>query len=367
MREVILTSAATRITPIIKVVGERCNLKCTYCYYNHLNQRPDDTRIMPRSVIESFIRQYLEIFDGQVVFVWHGGEPMLAGLDFFRDVIEIENAYKNETHIITNAIQTNGILINEEWAQFFRRENFRVSLSVDGIPIVHDKFRKNIAERGTSDIVAQAIATLRQEGIEPNVLQTITKHSLPFLKESFDFFINSLKLHNWGINVFRDIEQTNPLMKEESINNEDYYYIITTIFNCWVEKNDPSIIIREIEDYSLAALGKTPDTCSMSGNCTSFITFDWDGTVYPCCDNIVSDKNVTPRNLANESLIEILNSNSRIRLAEKINALPARCHTCDLLQVCYNGCTYHRENGFNPYCEANRRIVQYFKNILSSV
>lgn len=365
MQDVFLTSSATRITPIIKVVGERCNLKCSYCYYNHINQVPDKSRIMSKSILESFISQYLSIFDGPIVFVWHGGEPMLAGLDFYRAVVSFEEKYKTNRHIISNAIQTNGTLINKEWASFFKQHDFRVSLSIDGVNLIHDKYRVSSTGRGTSAIIEKAITILRENQVEPNVLQTVTKSSLTYLKQSFDYFANTLKLRNWGVNVFRDMEQTNPLMKDESLTNDDYYYLITTLFDLWIERNDPSLVIREIEDFALVAGGKTPDTCSMSGNCTSFITVNWDGTVYPCCDNIVSQPDVLSENLLNEKLIDILNSKHRLRLADRINSLPDSCKECEILYGCYNGCTYHRENGHNPYCKANRDILRYFKDKLS--
>lgn len=367
MQEVVLTSSATRITPIIKVVGERCNLKCAYCYYNHINQSPDSNKIMSEHTLEQFISQYLSLFDGPVVFLWHGGEPLLAGLDFYLRALSFEEKYKKKSHQITNAIQTNGTLIDLDWANFFKQNGFKVSISIDGVNHVHDKFRTTISGERTSFEIEHSISTLRQVGIEPNVLQTITRSSLSFLKESFDYFTKRLHIHNWGINIFKDIEKTNPIMAEESLTNDDYYHLITTLFDLWLEKNDPSLIIREIEDYALEACGKTPDTCSMSGNCSSFITVDWDGTVYPCCDNIISHKDVVPGCLSKNKLIDIINSDQRIHLAKSINSLPDKCKKCDMLYGCYNGCTYHRENGHNPYCKANRDILRYIKGKLLNV
>lgn len=364
MQEVFLTSSATRITPIIKVVGERCNLKCSYCYYNHINQTPDGNRIMSIEMLERVISQYLSIFDGPLIFVWHGGEPMLAGIDFYRSVLLLEERYKNNTHLITNAIQTNGILIDYNWATFLKHNGFKVSLSIDGVDHVQNKYRRTISGKGTSNTIERSVSILHEAGVDFNVLQTITKSSLPFLKESFNYFTDVLHIRNWGINVFRDVEHTNSIMEGESITNEDYFYLITKLLDIWMEKNDPSIIIREIEDYALAACGKTPDTCSMSGNCSSFITIDWDGTVYPCCDNIVSHEDVVPGHLSSDNLLDIINGDQRLQLAEHINALPNKCQDCGFLYGCYNGCTYHRENGQNPYCKAHRDILRYFKDKL---
>lgn len=153
-------------------------------------------------------------------------------------------------------------------------------------------------------------------------------------------------------------------MINESINNDEYYNLIRTLIDLWMERDDPDLKIREIEDYAIAAFGKTPDTCSLSGNCSSFMTVNWDGTIYPCCDNLVSKVSHLNYNLNEFNIIDILNSPERLSFAKRINNLPDKCLECKYLHSCYNGCTYHRENGQNPYCEAHMRLIQYFKNLL---
>lgn len=362
---IIFTSSATRIIPIIKVVGEACNLKCSYCYYNHVNQTQEGHKTMSLTTLENFTKQYLSIFDGSIVFVWHGGEPLLAGINFYEQVIKIQNKYKRSTHKISNAIQTNGTLINEAWCEFFKEHKFQVSISLDGYPEQHDKYRISALGWGSSSKVIMAIQLLKRYGITPRILQTITKSSIMHLRKIFYYFTDELGIHDWGINVFRDIEQSNPLMRDESIDNEDYYTIIKTLFDLWIERNNPNLKIREIEDYALAALGKTPDTCSLSGNCSSFMTINWDGTVYPCCDNLVSKLPNLNYNLNDCNIIDILNSSERLSFARRINNLPPHCTKCEWLYGCYNGCTYHRENGLNPYCDAHIRLIHYFKTKLS--
>lgn len=182
---IIFTSSATRIVPLIKVVGEACNLKCSYCYYNHKNQTQDNYKRMSLSTLENFIKQYLSIFDGEVVFVWHGGEPLIAGVDFYEHVVDFENKYKKDTHIITNAIQTNGTLINSDWCIFFKKNDFKVSISIDGCPEIHDKYRMNSHGIGSSNKVISSIRLLKEYGVTPSVLQTVTKESLKFIHISF--------------------------------------------------------------------------------------------------------------------------------------------------------------------------------------
>jgi uncharacterized protein len=369
-KQIILTCPATTITPIIKVVGENCNIKCDYCYYNGKNQHYNNKQIISHDILELFISEYLDLFDGEVDFLWHGGEPLLAGIDFYRTVLEIQKCYKKDDHKICNAIQTNGTLINEQWADFFKIYDFHVGISLDGVEKCHNQFRKDNAGNGTFDKVINAINLLRTFEIEPKILQTATKSSIAYIQENFNFFVEDLKLQSWGINIFKDIEMTNPAMKEESLSNDDYFTLYKTYFDLWIEKNDPNLIIREIDDFVFGVLGKLPTTCSTSGNCTSFMTVNWDGIVIPSCDNLVPISSHIGENIKNAHLLDIWNNKKRLDFASKTNAFPLDCKTCKWFSACFNGCTYHRKggvNGKNAYCQGHKRIFSYISDKLKEM
>jgi uncharacterized protein len=370
MKEVLLTCSATTITPIIKVVGENCNIKCDYCYYNDKNQCYNSKQIMLHDVLELFVSEYLELFDGEIDFLWHGGEPLLAEIDFYRDLLEVQQRYSTEKHKICNAIQTNGTLINEQWAEFFKINDFHVGISLDGVEKCHNQFRKDCAGNGTFTKVINAVQLLRKFDIEPKILQTVTKSSVAYIKENFDFFTDDLKLKNWGTNIFNDVEKTNPLMKDESLSNDDFYIFYKTLFDIWLERNDPDLIIREIDDFVFGVLGKQTKTCTTSANCTSFMTVFWDGIIIPSCDNLVPVSFHTGENIKTAHLVDILNNQRRLDFAQKINTLPADCKKCEWLSACYNGCSYHRVDRNvkkNFYCEGQKRIFSYIHEKLQEM
>ncbi|NVO08670.1 MAG: radical SAM protein [Bacteroidales bacterium] len=366
IKQVLLTCPATTITPIIKVVGENCNIKCDYCYYNEKNQHHSIKQIMTHDILDLFISEYLNLFGGEVDFIWHGGEPLLAGITFYRDILEIQQLYSKE-HKICNAIQTNGTLINEQWVEFFKTNNFQVSISLDGIEKCHNRFRRDNAGNGTFAKVIDAVWLLRKSGIEPKILQTVTKSSIAYISENFKFFVEDLKLKNWGINIFMDVEMTNPLMKDQSLSNDDYFILYKTLFDLWLERNDPKLIIREIDDFVFGVLGKKTTTCSTSGCCTSFMTVNWDGFIIPTCDNLVPKNLHIGENIKNTHLVDILNNQKRLDFAQKINTLPSDCKECEWIPTCFNGYSYHRTKGDimkNSYCIGQKRIFSYISEQL---
>ena len=353
---------ASKAAPIIRPVGEICNLKCSYCYYHNDNQEYDKKQIMSTQVLETFIQQYLALYEGNIEFMWHGGEPMLAGLDFYNKVIKLQDKYKTDKHKIENNIQTNGTLINDKWAAFFKEHNFYIGLSLDGIKECHNKYRKNTHGDGTFYDVLYAINTLRKFDIEPGVLQTITKSSLPYIKSNFDFFIDELKIKKWGVNIYNDINNTNPILHHEVLTPDEYFQVYKEIYLLWKERNDLDIDIREIQTAVCAVLGKFTGMCTTSGICSSFIAIDASGNVSPSCDNYLTSKlGYNLGNILEKSLIEMLNSETRISFSKIVNAQPTKCKHCEWYSGCYNGCVFQRSKNNYLYCEGRKKLFSFIR------
>ncbi len=357
----LLTCPATRITPIIKVVGDRCNIACDYCYYiNKYQDAPH--KIMSFDILDSFISQYLSLFSGQVDFLWHGGEPLLAGIDFYKQAVKLQKNHASIDHKVCNAIQTNGILINEQWVEFFKENDFQVGISLDGVENCHNRFRKDQEGNGSFEKVVNAIQLLKSGGIEPKILQVATKSSIADIPNNFSLFADQLNIKNWGINVFCDVDGTNHLLSNESLSNDDYYLLYRSYFDLWLEKNDPDLVIREIDDFIAGVLGKQTRTCTTSGICTSFMVFDWDGMITPSCDNLLFVSKHSGRSINEYNLIDILQSVDRITFARKVNSFPDACLKCKWFSACFNGCTYHRKNGIDGkyyYCQGRKQFFSY--------
>lgn len=184
-------------TPIIKIVGNACNLRCDYCFYSQKDQRKINR--MSEELLESFIMQFLSCLTGKVRFVWHGGEPLLAGLSYFKKIIAFQEKHKEPCHGVYNTIQTNGTLINKEWAKFFKDHDFYVGVSLDGPKESHDVFRHDVNNNGSFDNVINGIKHLKDAGVSYGLLQTVNKKNIDNGKNNFKFYAEEIGCFNIGI------------------------------------------------------------------------------------------------------------------------------------------------------------------------
>ncbi|MCL2166843.1 MAG: radical SAM protein, partial [Clostridiales bacterium] len=151
-----------------KPVGSQCNLACSYCYYlkSEASARPDGQKRMTDAILERYIRQYIKASpDQEISFVWHGGEPTLAGLDFFRQVVKIQKRYLPKRRTVRNNLQTNGVLLDDEWCAFLAEEDFDVGLSIDGAQWIHDQYRRDHSGRGSYASASEAVRRMLQYGL----------------------------------------------------------------------------------------------------------------------------------------------------------------------------------------------------------
>lgn len=363
MSKVVLTAPMRIMVPIIKVVGDFCNLRCRYCFYSVQDQATP--HVMNEELLESFISQYMSLFSGRLTFIWHGGEPLLAGLKFFEKIIQLQQKC-NKNHDIRNHIQTNGTCITDEWVLFFKEHHFRIGVSLDGCSVGHNQFRKRHLGGGSFDQVKRGIEILKKYGITPGFIQVLTRSNLQHLKKDFSFFMNfplSSKGVVWGINPYLDIAEINPQMLSEQVTDKDLKEYLIRYIDLWLHKDKPNLHIREI-DYLLAGvLQKSVGSCSFNGTCTGYFCLDYDGKIYPC-DRLAGRPEFLFGDLSQQSLIEALNSPSRLSYAQRVNSRHPECTTCEWQKVCHNGCAHHRVGGIEGkyyYCETRRAIFSYLQ------
>lgn len=352
--------------PIIKITGNSCNLRCGYCYYNGINQVIGS--IMSYGLLEKFIIEYVEFFksSSRLIFIWHGGEPLLAGRLFFSKIVEIQSKIVGKNQEIRNSVQTNATLINDEWASFFKKNNFRIGVSLDGNRKSHNMFRKMYGNRESFDYVMRGIKILRKHGIEPGIIQTLTTNNLQESKENFDFFTKTLKIKGWGINIYNDICDENPAMKGQGLTNDQVAMFMMDQIDIWLKREDPHLVIREIENRICAIFGKKAKSCSFNGSCSQYFCIEYDGEIYPC-DKSSGRRDLLFGNLSNQSLSEILNGNNRLAYHKRINDLPSECRSCEWQQSCHNGCTMYRIGNIDGkyyFCEAQKTVFAYLKSKL---
>lgn len=356
---VILTTRRNAVVPIIKPIGDFCNLRCDYCFYNGLDQ--STSHKMSLDLLEKLIAEYCEVFSGSLEFVWHGGEPLLAGMAFFQHAVEFQQKYARDSDTIRNMVQTNGTLVDDRWAAFFKNQKFKVGVSLDGNMASHDTFRKSRTGRGTFDRIMSGVETLRRHGIEPGFIRTVTRSNLGRARDDFFFFTDTLKSRSWGLNSYLDISSTNQAMSAQSVSNEELTALLLHCIDLWLERDEPELQIREIENFLAGVLGKRAQNCSFNGTCTNFFCVNYDGRVYPC-DRSSYRSDLEYGNLTRQHLREVLNSPVRMHYINTVSAVHKDCIECEWNNACHNGCTMLRVGGIGGkyfYCETRKAVFSY--------
>ena len=350
---------------IIKVVGDFCNFRCAYCFYNAKDQ--SEPHVMSRNILERLIVDKMSLFEGDLNFIWHGGEPLLAGQGFFQDVIGLQEKNRTGKHgEIRNSIQTNGSLINDEWAEFFSKAGFHVGVSIDGGPESQNRFRKDAGGGESFSKTMKGIETLKRNGVRFGAIQTVTSSNLENAEADFRFFVDELNVSHWGTNVFLDLGD-HPLAESENISCDDWSEYLRNIIELWINENNPGLRIREIDNFIAGLIGKRARSCSFNGSCGRHICVDWDGRVYPC-DRFSGREDLCYGDLNKMSLAEILESPVRSAYISAVARLPGECENCRWKALCNNGCTHHRVGGFDGlyyYCRARSEIFDHLEKIVS--
>ena len=371
-----------------KPIGPICNLDCKYCFYLEKEQLydPNEQFRMSDEVLETYIRQYIDQQDvPEVGFAWQGGEPTLLGVDFFRKAVTLQQQYADGKRI-TNAIQTNGTLLNDEWCQFLTEHDFLVGISIDGPAELHDAYRVDKRQRPTFDRVMRGVEFLKKHKTEFNTLTVVNRvnsqHPLEvyrFLKEIGSGFIQFIplverKADGEAKKLQLDLatppdpaggDSPDSPVTSWSVTAQDYGDFLVQIFEEWVRRDVGKYFVQ-IFDVSLGAwMAMPPSLCIFAPTCGTAMAMEHDGNVYAC------DHYVYPRyklgNILNRSIGEMVNSDQQRRFgADKADKLPRFCRECDVRFACNGECPKHRfletpdgEPGLNYLCRAYKTFFHH--------
>ena len=328
---------------LIKPASGSCNMACRYCFYRDVSERREVPNLgrMSDVVMERLICRALEESERGCSFAFQGGEPTLAGLDFFRRFVETVRAHNQRNLPVQYAIQTNGLLIDDEWAAFFARERFLVGVSLDGDRETHNAARVTAQDKGTFDAVLRSIDRLRRAGVDFNILCVVTSYTARHAERLYRFF------RRQGFDYLQFIPCLDSLEEERggyfwSLTPERYASFLTRTFDLWYAEMAAGkrVSVRNFDNWLGILLGQPPENCAMSGRCAAYFVVEADGSVYPC-DFYVTDA-WRLGNLANQSLEQLRNSPTAMHF-EAQSTVPADCRACQWYPLCRGGCRRDRE------------------------
>ena len=378
---------------MVKPSGAACNLRCTYCFYTekeNLYGGPARFR-MPPEVLESFIRQYIACQDTpEVQFAWQGGEPTLLGIDYFKSVVALQEKHANGKKI-TNTIQTNGILLTDDWCRFFKSHGFLVGLSIDGPRDLRDKYRVKANGRPTFDAVMAGLALLKKHAVSFNTLTVVNDHNARqpmevyrFLKEVGDGhmqFIPAVErlpdgdAKNLGLDLaippFADDRTASSQLTPWSVSPKRLADFYIRIFDEWV-RNDVGKVFVQFFDVALGNwLGAGSGLCQFSPTCGMAGALEHNGDLY-CCDHYVYPRHKLG-NIMETPLAELMASASQQRFGSaKLDSLPECCTACEVRPACHGDCPKHRfaetpdgKQRLSYLCAAYKRIFSHMAPYLS--
>ena len=324
---------------MVKPVGAVCNMRCNYCYY--LNPDADGgIATMSDEVLEAFIEQYTQAgAGGEVSFVWHGGEPTLAGIDFYARVVALQAKHAPPGTVCRNNLQTNGILLDEAWCAFLAEHRFDVGLSVDGTAALHDANRLDCGGSGTYARVAAALGRLQAHGIQPDLLCTVHAATA----EQPQAVYQALRSFETGwmqfIPVVRRDAQGN--VTADSVTAQAYGGFLCAVFDAWVSDGVGTVDIQLFAEAMRILEGGAAGLCMMAPTCGRALIVEMDGSVYTC-DHFV-DKAHKTGNILQTHLRELANCPAQVAFGNaKRDALAAKCQTCVRLALCGGGCPKDR-------------------------
>ena len=380
MNDNIANPFAKPLYVMLKPASAHCNLACKYCYYLEKNKLyPTAQRhLMSNEMLEQFTREYIEAQTmSQVLFTWHGGEPLLRSIDFYRKALSLQQKYAGGRHI-DNVIQTNGTLLTDEWCEFFAQNHWLVGISIDGPQPDHDHYRLTAAGKPSWKKVMQGIKLLKKHGVEWNAMAVVNAYNVNHPLEFYRFFkengcqflqftpiVERLTRHEDGRTLASLADKNEIPLSEASVTPEQWGYFLCAIFDEWVRKDVGKIFV-EIFDCTLANwMGVSPGICAYSKECGHAGVMEHNGDVYSCDHFVFPEYKLG--NIRDHSLIDMLYGEQQQEFSRlKHSSLPRQCKECDMEFACHGECPKNRfmkdkygDSGLNYLCPGYYHYYQH--------
>lgn len=381
MNDNIATPFAKPLYVMLKPAGAHCNLACKYCYYlekNNLYQN-SHRHLMSDETLEQFTREYIEAQTmPQVLFTWHGGEPLMRSIDFYKKALALQKKYAHGKQI-DNVIQTNGTLLTDEWCEFFAQNHWLVGISIDGPQEYHDHYRVTPAGKPSWEKVMQGIQLLKKHRVEWNAMAVVNAYNAEHPLEFYHFFrdngcqylqftpiVERLTEHEDGRTLASLADDREIPLADASVTPQQWGNFLCTIFDDWV-RHDVGKTFVEIFDCTLANwMGVLPGICAYSKECGHAGVMEHNGDVYSCDHFVFPEYKLG--NIREQSLIDMLYGEKQQAFSRlKHTSLPRQCKECDMEFACHGECPKNRfekdkygEPGLNYLCQG---YYQYYTHV----
>lgn len=352
---------------LIKPASGNCNMRCRYCFYaDELDNREIRSYgKMSVDTMHTIVDKAMEYGDYECTIAFQGGEPTLAGLDFYRDLVAYVTAHENPKKLkIHYALQTNGYLINEEWAAFLGENHFLVGVSLDGLKEIHDRYRLDAAGKGTYQRVISAIRLLEKHQVEYNILTVVTAATARNGQKIYNYF----KKNHFGYQQY--IECLDPIGEEPgqheySLTPEKYGEFLKSMFDAWYldMRSGTYVYNRYFENLMMIMAGQQPESCNMRGVCGKQWVFEADGSVYPCDFYALDQWRLG--NIQENSFEEMDEKRDGLGFIQWSMRQQEDCQKCRWLGLCRNGCRRNREpvtaehTNRNYFCKSYQMFFEY--------
>jgi uncharacterized protein len=360
----------------VKPVGARCNLYCEYCYYleKEALQPGERTVLMPDEILEQYITRHIEANTEPIVFFsWHGGEPTLAGIEFFKKAVQIQKRHLPPGIKIMNGIQTNGTLLDDEWGGFLAQEQFVVGISMDGPAEMHDRYRNSKDQKPTFERVLRGYHLLQKFNVFTEILCVVNSFNALYPMEVYRFFKQIGAQYMTFLPLVERMPGTGSGVSGRSVGAETFGLFLSRIFDEWTEKDIGSIKIQIIEEAVRTAFNQDHTLCIFKKTCGGVPVVEYNGDFYSC------DHYVEPAyklgNISRQTLVQLLEHPRQQAFGQaKQDSLPRYCRECEVLDMCNGECPKNRfirtpdgEEGLNYLCAGYKHFFNHCKPFVNAV
>ena len=364
-----MPNAISGYSLLVKPVSSSCNLRCGYCFYEGLSSKASRV-CMSDQVLETMIKDVMTHRWQNNAFAWQGGEPTLAGVDFFRKVVELQKKHGASGQSVSNAFQTNGILINREWIDLFSRYKFLVGLSLDGPEHIHNHYRKFGPGKGSHEKVMKTAEMLGKSSVEFNTLVVVSDYSAAYPEEILDFMMENNLKHPQFIPAIDPAPDTGaPLPYCPS--PEQYGEFLCRLFDHWYEQYRHECCIRDFDSFIMSYSGLEPEMCIYRKECGTYILVEHNGDIYPCDFFVYPEWKIG--SLSDMTLDEAYDSDAFNRFRKLKKALAKTCRSCPWFTFCRGGCPRaaqpvirHSGNG-SYFCRSYSMFLEHADSRLKEI